>query len=71
MQLKMATFPKRIVRFIFFFFFFKINRVQAVDYTDKLCKFHENLITNEDYRLNKKCKFSTQPIPTQFRILTH
>ena len=27
---------------------FKINRVQAVDDIDKLCKFHENLATNAD-----------------------
>ena len=26
--------------------FFKINRAQAVYDIDKLCKFHENLITN-------------------------
>ena len=30
------------------FFFFKINRVQAVDDIDKLCKFHENPTTNAD-----------------------
>ena len=30
------------------FFFFKINRVQANDDTDKLCKFHKILTTNSD-----------------------
>ena len=35
----MATFPLLIVRFC---------SIQAVDDVDKLCKFHENLITNAD-----------------------
>ena len=40
--------------------FFKINRVQAVDDIDKLCKFHKNLTTKcRLYCVNKKCKFST------------
>ena len=29
--------------------FSKIDRVEAVDDIDKLCKFHENLTTNADY----------------------
>ena len=41
----MATFPLLI---LVGFFFFKINRAQAVDDIDKLCKFHENLTTNAD-----------------------
>ena len=27
-------------------FFIKINRIQAIDEMDKLCKFHENLTKN-------------------------
>ena len=42
----MATLPLLIVQF--FFFFFKINRLQAVDDIDKLCKFHKNLTTDAD-----------------------
>ena len=38
---------------------FNTNRVQAVDDIDKLCKFHENLYTNADYCVNKKCEFAT------------
>ena len=30
-------------------FFFKINRVQAIDDTKQLCKFHENPTTNKDF----------------------
>ena len=37
-------------------FFFKINRVEAFDEMDKLCKFHENPTRTADssYRVNKK-----------------
>ena len=43
----MATFPILIVQF----FFYKINRVQAVDEIDKLCKFHKILTTNGYFSL--------------------
>ena len=39
---------------------FKINRVQAVHNIDKVSKFHENLTSNTDYHVNKKCEFLTQ-----------
>ena len=29
--------------------FFKINRVQAVDDIDRLCKFHKNLTSDADF----------------------
>ena len=44
-NLKKAIFPLLTQ---FFSFFFKINMVQAVDDTDKLCKFHKNLTTNAE-----------------------
>ena len=40
-HLKMATFPLLIVSF------FKINRIQAVDNIDKLCKLYKNMTINE------------------------
>ena len=30
-------------------FFFEINRIQAVDYINKLCYFHKNLTTDADF----------------------
>ena len=45
-QLKIATFPLLIVQFLF-----KINRVQAVEDIDKLCRFHKNLTKNVDFIL--------------------
>ena len=38
----MATFPLLMSEFV------QINRVEAFDDIDKLCKFHENLTTNAD-----------------------
>ena len=38
----MATFPLLMVDFV------QINRAEAVDDIDKLCKFHYNLTTNAD-----------------------
>ena len=43
-QFKMATFPLVIVWFIF-----KIDKVQSIDESNKLCKFHENLTKNVDF----------------------
>ena len=42
-QLKMATFSIPIVRFL------KINRVEAIDEMDKVCKFHGNPTKNVDF----------------------
>ena len=40
----MATFPILIVPF-----FLKIDKVEAIDEIDKLCKFHENPTKNVDF----------------------
>ena len=47
--------------------FFKINRIQAVDDIDKLCKFYENLTTNADCitetrNANFQLKMATFPL---------
>ena len=61
-NLKWLIFPYRSSDF----FFFKINRFQAVDDIDKLCKFHEKFnYKSRLYRINKKCKLkmATFPLP--------